>query len=284
MQEEWRPVVHPRVHRGYEISSCGRMRNRHGRLLTPSSYNPHYHRYQPYGPCGPVSVSAAEAVLEAFVSARPSGYTAWVNHKDGNYTNFHPSNLEWVSVHPKRRIAQREIEHSLISDWEPLANEEWRPVVDQRVADGYQISNYGRLQDPKGRLLPKLNHGGQGDLVHYHPLNTASHRQASGLPHCDLAAGRAVLTAFSGPPPEGAYCGYLDGDRTNLRVENLEWSLNVAPKGEAHGQSKLTEAEVREIRAYPRYRGSQQHLAKKYGVTFQTINLVVNGKIWKHVQ
>lgn len=57
-------------------------------------------------------------------------------------------------------------------------------------------------------------------------------------------------------------------------------------KGEQQGASKLTAAQVLEIREryVPKSKGSSQRgLAKLYGVTQTTIGRIVRGEYWSHV-
>lgn len=51
-------------------------------------------------------------------------------------------------------------------------------------------------------------------------------------------------------------------------------------KGEDHNQAKLTEDDVRAIRASDK---SQKELAREYGVAKGTISFIVNRQTWKHV-
>lgn len=54
------------------------------------------------------------------------------------------------------------------------------------------------------------------------------------------------------------------------------------PRGENHPQHRLTETQVREIRAF--YGSmSQNALARRYGVTARTISLIIAGITWKHL-
>jgi HNH endonuclease len=56
------------------------------------------------------------------------------------------------------------------------------------------------------------------------------------------------------------------------------------PKGEQQGQSKLTEAQVREIRQlYQPWKMPYYVLGKRYGVSAQVIFSVVKRKTWKHL-
>ena len=51
-------------------------------------------------------------------------------------------------------------------------------------------------------------------------------------------------------------------------------------KGEQHGNAKLTEDDVRAIRADER---TGREIAADYGISQQTVSLIRNGKLWKHV-
>lgn len=65
-----------------------------------------------------------------------------------------------------------------------------------------------------------------------------------------------------------------------------ERGRQVTPKGTAHGRAKLTDDDVRAIRA-EYVRGSSMHglrgLARKYGVHRSVIGRIVNRKLWVHM-
>jgi HNH endonuclease len=54
------------------------------------------------------------------------------------------------------------------------------------------------------------------------------------------------------------------------------------PQGENHGGVKLTEAQVREIRAPP-FSMSQRAIAALYGVDKSVISRIRTGKLWAHL-
>lgn len=54
-------------------------------------------------------------------------------------------------------------------------------------------------------------------------------------------------------------------------------------KGEAHGNAKLTNEKVMQIRDYIAAGIPQRQIAKMFGVSQTTVNDVNTGKIWKHV-
>lgn len=75
----------------------------------------------------------------------------------------------------------------------------------------------------------------------------------------NLMVHQAVLFAWIGARPEGMQACHDDGDPTNNSVANLRWdtaAANMADRirhgtivrGESHGNAKLTEDHVREIR------------------------------------
>jgi len=55
------------------------------------------------------------------------------------------------------------------------------------------------------------------------------------------------------------------------------------PVGERHGQAKITEDSVREIKSLYKAKVSQGSLAKRFGVCQQQISRIVTGKRWRHI-
>jgi len=113
-----------------------------------------------------------------------------------------------------------------------------------------------------------------------------------------IAVHRAVLAAFVGPCPDGYVCNHKNGDKSDNRLENLEWvtqkqnvrhaihelGVHFIPHGEEHGESKLTREEVREIRRlYDTGEYRYVDLAKMYDVSFPLIGYIVRREAWKHV-
>jgi HNH endonuclease/NUMOD4 motif len=101
-----------------------------------------------------------------------------------------------------------------------------------------------------------------------------------------------VLLTFVGPCPEGMECRHLDGNHLNNRLGNLEWAtheVNMRDKqrhgtevrGEDHFKAKLTEVDVRQIRAST---ATERELAFTYAVSQVAIHYIRTRKTWKHVQ
>jgi hypothetical protein len=104
-----------------------------------------------------------------------------------------------------------------------------------------------------------------------------------------LRRARVICAAFHGPCPPGWVVRHLDGSRYNDAPSNLAWGTykqNAADKwthgtqqtGERHGLSKLTEDNVRFIRANPRMMLTE--LGKMFGVQKTAIWSVRHGKTW----
>jgi hypothetical protein len=102
---------------------------------------------------------------------------------------------------------------------------------------------------------------------------------------------RLMLEAFTGPCPEGMECRHSDGDHTHNVIGNLAWGThteNMQDKvkhgthtsGETHPNAKLTEADVKAIRAST---GTYKAIASQYGVTTGAIQAVLTGRTWTHI-
>lgn len=132
------------------------------------------------------------------------------------------------------------------------------------------------------------------------------HIIVSGYVHIDLRLNkknyikmvhRLVLETYVGPCPSNMEARHLNGIRGDNRLDNLCWGTprenwndrrkhgNVnSPKGEANGQAKLKEKQVREIYAiYHNKIYNQYSLAEMFGVSVMTICRIVNKKSWRHL-
>jgi len=104
-----------------------------------------------------------------------------------------------------------------------------------------------------------------------------------------IAVHRLVAAAYLPPPAPGQQLRHLDGDKTNNRASNLAWGTaaeNAADRelhgrtarGESNGFSRLTTAQVDEIRRrYSAGEGNQHELADEFGVHQTHISRIVRG-------
>lgn len=108
---------------------------------------------------------------------------------------------------------------------------------------------------------------------------------------------RLVLLCFVGPPPEGKPMGlHEDDNKTNNTPTNLYWGTHKqnmqdamrngkTTRGNTNGCVKLTEDQVKEIKRLRAEEGlGSRRLAKRFGVVPQTIQLILSGVNWAHIE
>lgn len=158
--------------------------------------------------------------------------------------------------------------------------EEWKDCE-----DGYMVSSYGRFYSKlAGRCLSTKS------------LNQDGYVKVAPHGHTQLL-NRLVAQAFIPNPHNKSTVNHIDGNKTNNRVENLEWAtrseqmihaykhgLKKPMRGSKNANSKLTDEQAKAIRK-EYVRRSRTHgtvaLGKKYGVSNRVIGLVVRGLAYR---
>lgn len=149
---------------------------------------------------------------------------------------------------------------------------------------GYFASDTGRIWGPRKELALSVKSGG---YLCFSPCLGDGRRTKT--------AHHAVAEAFLGAKPPGAFVCHRNDVPTDNRVENLYYgnaSSNTldafrnggrqARRGEAHGQAKLTWAQVRAIRKrYAAGGVSGPQLGRDYGITHTAIYHVIHHVTWK---
>lgn len=180
-----------------------------------------------------------------------------------------------------------------------LPGEIWKPVVGW--AGLYEVSNMGRVKSLERTVfVPHHSFVGPATKTYKERLRRCGGR---GYSLISLQCGPRleninlhilVLTAFVRAPRPGEVCRHLDGDKRNNTLANLRWGTvaeNMADavrhgtkgKGELAGNAKLTDSQVREIRALAIRGVTSAEIARRYGVARVTISAIRTGRNWSHV-
>lgn len=180
-----------------------------------------------------------------------------------------------------------------------LAIEEWLPVPGYEGY--YEVSNLGRVRS-LDRVVPHKRCGKQtckGKVLSLTP------RDAATRPSLVLSKNgkvkktsvhKLVALSFIGPNPEGLEVCHNNGLASDNRLFNLRYDTrknNEADKvkhgtllrGSKHGNAKLTEPDVVEIKRLLK-EGSlfQRQIAKRFGVSSRAVRSIKCGRTWTHVQ
>jgi hypothetical protein len=91
---------------------------------------------------------------------------------------------------------------------------------------------------------------------------------------------RLVLEAFVGPCPEGEECRHLNGDPGDNRLANLCWGTVAENRMDKvrHGTGKLSEDDVRSIRARRAGGALVREIAEEFGISPSHASMVCRGK------
>lgn len=169
----------------------------------------------------------------------------------------------------------------------------WKQV--QGYENIYEVSDHGEVRSidrsvnnyrVKGRVL-RQHDSGKG----YPAVALCK----NGKPHTTYVHS-LVANAFI-PKPDTLLrlvVNHKDGDKRNNDVTNLEWvsysqnnqhayDNNLKERGEQFYNTKLTEAQVKEIRKNGKY-DTYEQIAQQYGVSKATIRDVLLHNDWKHIQ
>lgn len=147
------------------------------------------------------------------------------------------------------------------------------------------LTSDGQVIGPSGRPL-KLSPGTGGYL-------RVSYRHDDGR-KTTATVHVLVCEAFHGPRPNGMVARHRNGNKLDNRPANVCWGTprenyddrdahGGTARGERQGLSKLTEADIPQIRALLRQGRTQREVAERFGVSDVTVSAVARGRTWSHV-
>lgn len=199
----------------------------------------------------------------------------------------------------RREMADTRV-NIFIDDFEFSKIEKWIPICGYETS--YLVSDFGRIKS----LPRKRNCGNDG----FHTTNIKILKtgvDGTGYPKVTLCYKRIIkkihvhrLVAQSFlPNPNNYPCvNHKDGNKTNNKVENLEWcsySYNnfhayknnlknpYLRFGESNPRHKLNKSDIIEIKKMLRTNLSRKSIAEKFGVSKGCIESVKYGQSWNHI-
>lgn len=215
-----------------------------------------------------------ELICEAFHGERPIGCECLA--KDGNRDNLRADNLEWGSL--PENVMDPSIEYR-----------EWGYVPGYKGgADGSIWSSWGTGNDAPSdvwkRMEPTPLNSGHLQVS----IKTVDGMRRYGVHHL-------LSIFFYGPCPDGHECCHNDGIPWNNVVTNLRWGTRKSNagdqikhgtmcRGESKSGSKLKEDQVVALRAeYASDGVSISELARRSGVSHNSMSKTLTGETWKHL-
>lgn len=106
---------------------------------------------------------------------------------------------------------------------------------------------------------------------------------------------RLVAELFIPNPLNKKEVNHIDRDRSNNRVENLEWvtrkenikhskeAYSLSRIGSKNGRTKLTEDDVLKIRKMHDEGVAKYLIAKSFNIGWSTVDHIIKRETWKHI-
>lgn len=222
MNEIWQDI--PCYDGKYSVSNFGNVRSnyhKNRRILKPickSKKNNGYLTVRLYSNSVGKKFQIHRLVANAFLP-NPNNFPI-VKHKDGNRTNNKAENLEWCSTLSCNTY--NDVEENVKRLWINNNMEEiWKDIPG--YAGKYSISNFGNVrsnQYGKKRILKPMRNAGRYNGY----LTVTLYNNSIGK---KVKIHRLVAEAFLPNPNNLPIINHKDEDKTNNKVDNLEWCTKL---------------------------------------------------------
>ena len=163
----------------------------------------------------------------------------------------------------------------------------WKKIEDY---PDYEVSNFGQIKSFKANKPIILKQGLSGPKPYQYLMVSLSKTKKSKSQKIH----RLVLLHFEGPCPDGMEGCHDKAGKEDNSIWNLRWDTpknNHADKykhgtallGKKNHSSKLTEKDIPIIRDLHSKGWSCIKIGARFGVGFGTIDAIIRGKTWVHV-
>jgi hypothetical protein len=179
--------------------------------------------------------------------------------------------------------------------------EKWKYIEE---SDNYFVSTCGRIKRGDRRVWNELNKSYsfyKEKIIKQSTNNTKGYCRLK-IYYLDNSfrtevVHRLVALTFISNPNNYKQINHIDGNKTNNKLENLEWcnqsqnirhSINIlnnihGVKGETNNFSVLKEKQVKQIPILIKEGKTNIEISKLFNVAPSTISEIINGRSWKHL-
>ena len=172
----------------------------------------------------------------------------------------------------------------------------WMPI--KGYENLYEVSNLGRVRSLGRTIHGKARNGTDADRF-YKGKTLTPQGDRNGYLHVGLMKDgvvkiyrihRLVAQAFIENPDNLPEVNHIDEDRTNNKMDNLEWCThqynnsygNKPAKGEKNGMARLTSEQITDIRERRKSGEMLKTIAADYGISINHVCNIAKGKRWSH--
>ena len=206
--EVWKKI---KDYENYEISSYGRVKGgKYNRIMSQYS-NGKYLNISLCKNSKQKNFRVNRLVCINFIDNPENKRTS--DHININSFDNRLVNLRWATQAEQNNNQNIHKNHNSIFDNIEIINEEWKPIPSNLIydAENYQISNYGRVKNPKNKILK----GGvdMGYVIYHFKKNTPK-----------IKAHVLVGSLYIPNTENKKILNHIDGNKLNNHISNLEWT------------------------------------------------------------